>query len=160
MKELQLNDKLNFVEEPVEIMDHEIKQLKRSRIPIVKVRWNSKRGPEFTWEEELYAKFSKLHDVAVYYHFSISTFPLEIVIKSSSFILLLLPIKRHVVVELLKTELKLLGKIGQDIKVPQSGGPPRKIGDEAIHKELGDRMEWAATTASSLEAEQDSDNIR
>ncbi|GJX01101.1 putative reverse transcriptase domain-containing protein [Tanacetum coccineum] len=38
MKELQLNDKLNFVEEPVEIMDREIKQLKRSRIPIVKVR--------------------------------------------------------------------------------------------------------------------------
>ncbi|GJU72244.1 hypothetical protein Tco_1263649 [Tanacetum coccineum] len=52
MKELQLNDKLNFVEEPVEIMDREIKQLKRSRIPIVKVRWNSKRGPEFTWERE------------------------------------------------------------------------------------------------------------
>ncbi|GKA99934.1 putative reverse transcriptase domain-containing protein [Tanacetum coccineum] len=48
MKELQLNDKLNFVEEPVEIMDREIKKLKRSRIPIVKVRWNSKRGPEFT----------------------------------------------------------------------------------------------------------------
>ncbi|GJU48953.1 hypothetical protein Tco_1218508 [Tanacetum coccineum] len=43
MKELQLNDKLNFVEEPVEIMDREIKELKRSRIPIVKVRWNSKR---------------------------------------------------------------------------------------------------------------------
>ncbi|GJX12982.1 putative reverse transcriptase domain-containing protein [Tanacetum coccineum] len=40
MKELQLDDKLNFVEEPVEIMDREIKQLKRSRIPIVKVRWN------------------------------------------------------------------------------------------------------------------------
>ncbi|GJX49977.1 putative reverse transcriptase domain-containing protein, partial [Tanacetum coccineum] len=52
MKELQLDDKLNFVEEPVEIMDHEIKQLKRSHIPIVKVRWNSKRGPEFTWERE------------------------------------------------------------------------------------------------------------
>ncbi|GJX67568.1 hypothetical protein Tco_0303295 [Tanacetum coccineum] len=47
MKELQLDDKLNFIEEPVEVMDHEIKQLKRSRIPIVKVRWNSKRGPEF-----------------------------------------------------------------------------------------------------------------
>ncbi|GJT42871.1 hypothetical protein Tco_0951586 [Tanacetum coccineum] len=46
MKELQLDDKLNFVEEPVEVMDHEIKQLKRSRIPIIKVRWNSKRGPE------------------------------------------------------------------------------------------------------------------
>ncbi|GJW29966.1 putative ribonuclease H-like domain-containing protein [Tanacetum coccineum] len=50
MKELQLDDKLNFVEEPVEVMDREIKQLKRSRIPIIKVRWNSKRGPEFTWE--------------------------------------------------------------------------------------------------------------
>ncbi|GKB66307.1 putative reverse transcriptase domain-containing protein [Tanacetum coccineum] len=43
MKELRLNDKLNFVEEPVEIMDREVKQLKQSRIPIVKVRWNSKR---------------------------------------------------------------------------------------------------------------------
>ncbi|GJX11260.1 putative reverse transcriptase domain-containing protein [Tanacetum coccineum] len=45
MKELRLDDKLNFVEEPVEIMDREVKQLKQSRIPIVKVRWNSKRGP-------------------------------------------------------------------------------------------------------------------
>ncbi|GJW34458.1 hypothetical protein Tco_0054490 [Tanacetum coccineum] len=52
MKELQLNDKLNFVEEPIEIMDREVKQLRQSRIPIVKVRWNSKRGPEFTWERE------------------------------------------------------------------------------------------------------------
>ncbi|GKC69573.1 putative reverse transcriptase domain-containing protein [Tanacetum coccineum] len=52
MKELRLDDKLNFVEEPVEIMDREIKQLRQSRIPIVKVRWNSKRGPEFTWERE------------------------------------------------------------------------------------------------------------
>ncbi|GKF18090.1 hypothetical protein Tco_0063008, partial [Tanacetum coccineum] len=38
MKELQLNDKLNFVEEPVEIMDREVKQLKQSRIPIIKVQ--------------------------------------------------------------------------------------------------------------------------
>ncbi|GJS60550.1 hypothetical protein Tco_0655334 [Tanacetum coccineum] len=52
IKELRLDDKLNFVEEPVEIMDREVKQLKQSRIPIVKVRWNSKRGPEFTWERE------------------------------------------------------------------------------------------------------------
>ncbi|GJS53087.1 reverse transcriptase domain-containing protein [Tanacetum coccineum] len=52
MKEPRLDDKLNFVEEPVEIMDQEIKQLKQSRIPITKVRWNSKRGPEFTWELE------------------------------------------------------------------------------------------------------------
>ncbi|GJZ95041.1 putative reverse transcriptase domain-containing protein [Tanacetum coccineum] len=48
IKELQLDDKLNFVEEPVEVMDREIKKLKRSRVPIIKVRWNSKRGPEFT----------------------------------------------------------------------------------------------------------------
>ncbi|GJV81039.1 putative reverse transcriptase domain-containing protein [Tanacetum coccineum] len=40
-----------FVEEPVEIMEREIKRLKRSRIPLVKVRWNSRRGPEFTWEQ-------------------------------------------------------------------------------------------------------------
>ncbi|GJS06614.1 hypothetical protein Tco_0363410 [Tanacetum coccineum] len=52
MKELRLDDKLNFVEEPIEIMDREVKQLRQSRIPIVKVRWNSKRGPEFTWEHE------------------------------------------------------------------------------------------------------------
>nr|GEY84347.1 putative reverse transcriptase domain-containing protein [Tanacetum cinerariifolium] len=52
MKELQLDDKLNFVEELVEVMYREVKQLKQSRIPIVKVRWNSKRGPEFTWEGE------------------------------------------------------------------------------------------------------------
>ncbi|GJW50608.1 putative reverse transcriptase domain-containing protein [Tanacetum coccineum] len=48
----QNGDKLNFIEEPVEIMDHEVKRLKQSRIPIVKVYWNSKRGPEFTWERE------------------------------------------------------------------------------------------------------------
>ncbi|GJY59670.1 putative reverse transcriptase domain-containing protein [Tanacetum coccineum] len=52
MKELRLDHKLNFVEELVEIMDREVKQLKQSRIPIIKVRWNSKRGPEFTWERE------------------------------------------------------------------------------------------------------------
>ncbi|GJT17788.1 putative reverse transcriptase domain-containing protein [Tanacetum coccineum] len=52
MKELRLDDKLNFVEELVEIIDREVKQLKQSRVPIVKVRWNSKRGPEFTWERE------------------------------------------------------------------------------------------------------------
>ncbi|GKC82728.1 putative reverse transcriptase domain-containing protein [Tanacetum coccineum] len=43
---------LQFVEEPVEIMDHEVKRLKRSRIPLVKVRWNSRRGPELTCERE------------------------------------------------------------------------------------------------------------
>nr|GEW49419.1 putative reverse transcriptase domain-containing protein [Tanacetum cinerariifolium] len=47
---------LRFVEEPVEIMDREVKKLKRSRILIVKVRWNSKRGPAFTWERENFMK--------------------------------------------------------------------------------------------------------
>ncbi|GJR87719.1 hypothetical protein Tco_0211730 [Tanacetum coccineum] len=46
------DDKLQFMEEPVEIMEREIKQLKRSRIPLVEVRCNSRRGPEFTWERE------------------------------------------------------------------------------------------------------------
>ncbi|GJU57976.1 putative reverse transcriptase domain-containing protein [Tanacetum coccineum] len=49
---LHFDDKLHFVEEPIEIIDREVKRLKRSRIPLVKVRWNSKRGPEFTWERE------------------------------------------------------------------------------------------------------------
>ncbi|GJZ92752.1 putative reverse transcriptase domain-containing protein [Tanacetum coccineum] len=48
----KINDKLNFIEELVKIMDREVKQLKQSRILIVKVRWNSRRGPEFTWERE------------------------------------------------------------------------------------------------------------
>nr|GEX77507.1 putative reverse transcriptase domain-containing protein [Tanacetum cinerariifolium] len=52
LDELHINDKLRFVEEPVEIMDREIKRLRKSRIPIIKVRWTSKRGPEFTWERE------------------------------------------------------------------------------------------------------------
>ncbi|GJY46910.1 hypothetical protein Tco_0435973 [Tanacetum coccineum] len=49
---IHVDDKIQFVEELVEIMEREIKQLKRSRIPMVKVRWNSRRGPEFTWERE------------------------------------------------------------------------------------------------------------
>ena len=52
LDEIALNENLNFVEEPVEIMDREVKRTKQSRIPIVKVRWNAKRGPEFTWERE------------------------------------------------------------------------------------------------------------
>ncbi|GJV23997.1 putative reverse transcriptase domain-containing protein [Tanacetum coccineum] len=49
---IHVDDKLQFVEEPVEIMEREIKRLKRSRILLVKVRWNSRRGHEFTWERE------------------------------------------------------------------------------------------------------------
>ncbi|GKA12570.1 putative reverse transcriptase domain-containing protein [Tanacetum coccineum] len=56
LEEIQLDDKLHFIEEPVEIIDREVKQLKQSRIPIVKVRWNSRRGPELTWEREDFFK--------------------------------------------------------------------------------------------------------
>nr|GFA68566.1 hypothetical protein [Tanacetum cinerariifolium] len=49
---LHFDDKLYFVKEPVEIVDCEVKRMKQSQIPLVKVRWNSKRGPEFTWERE------------------------------------------------------------------------------------------------------------
>ncbi|GJX30058.1 putative reverse transcriptase domain-containing protein [Tanacetum coccineum] len=52
LEELLVDDKFHFVEEPLEFMDREIKQLKRSCIPIVKVRLKSKGGPEFTWERE------------------------------------------------------------------------------------------------------------
>ncbi|GJU41542.1 putative reverse transcriptase domain-containing protein [Tanacetum coccineum] len=52
LDEIHIDDKLHFVEEPVEIMDCEVKRLKQSRAPIIKVRWNSRRGPEFTWERK------------------------------------------------------------------------------------------------------------
>ncbi|GJX81178.1 putative reverse transcriptase domain-containing protein [Tanacetum coccineum] len=54
--EIKVDKTLHFVEEPVEIMDRKIKSLKHSKISLVKVRWNSKRGPEFTWEREDYMK--------------------------------------------------------------------------------------------------------
>nr|GEW20983.1 hypothetical protein [Tanacetum cinerariifolium] len=49
---IHVNDRLQFVEEPVEIMEREIKRLKRSQILLVQVCWNSRRGPEFTWERK------------------------------------------------------------------------------------------------------------
>ncbi|GKF35895.1 hypothetical protein Tco_0112653 [Tanacetum coccineum] len=56
LSEIKIDKTLRFVEEPVEIMNLEVKSLKRSRIPLVKVHWNLKRGPEFTWEREDYMK--------------------------------------------------------------------------------------------------------
>ncbi|GKB47498.1 hypothetical protein Tco_0898251 [Tanacetum coccineum] len=55
------DDKLHFIEEPIEIMNREVKQLKQSRITIVKVRWNSRRGPEYTWEREDFFKRNYPH---------------------------------------------------------------------------------------------------
>ncbi|GJQ89279.1 hypothetical protein Tco_0000418 [Tanacetum coccineum] len=51
-EEFTLTISSSLVEKPIEIMEREIKRLKRSWIPLVKVRWNSRRGPEFTWERE------------------------------------------------------------------------------------------------------------
>ncbi|GJZ43016.1 putative reverse transcriptase domain-containing protein, partial [Tanacetum coccineum] len=61
LDEIQVDVRLNFMEDPVEILEREFKKLKRSRIAIVKVRWNSKRGPEFTWEREDQMKLKYPH---------------------------------------------------------------------------------------------------
>nr|GEU57000.1 putative reverse transcriptase domain-containing protein [Tanacetum cinerariifolium] len=61
LDEIRVDAKLNFLEEPVKILEREFKKLKRSRISIVKVRWNSKRGPEFTWECEDQMKLKYPH---------------------------------------------------------------------------------------------------
>ncbi|GKE05338.1 putative reverse transcriptase domain-containing protein [Tanacetum coccineum] len=53
LDEIQAETKLNFIKELVKILEREFKKLKRSKIAIVKVRWNSKQGPEFTWEREV-----------------------------------------------------------------------------------------------------------
>ena len=62
LDEIKVNRTLHFVEEPVEIMDREVKSMKRGKIALVKVRWNSKRGPEFSWEHEdqMRSKYPKL----------------------------------------------------------------------------------------------------
>ncbi|GKD24204.1 putative reverse transcriptase domain-containing protein [Tanacetum coccineum] len=61
LDEIRVDDKLNFVEESMEILEREFKKLKRSRIAIFKVRWNLKHGPEFTWEREDQMKFKYPH---------------------------------------------------------------------------------------------------
>ncbi|GJS06004.1 reverse transcriptase domain-containing protein [Tanacetum coccineum] len=67
LDDIKVDKTLCFVEEPLEIMDHEVKTLKRSKIPIVKVLWNSKRGPEFTWEckDHMKAKCPQLFENAI-----------------------------------------------------------------------------------------------
>ncbi|GJR35651.1 hypothetical protein Tco_1211335 [Tanacetum coccineum] len=56
LDEIKIDKTLRFVKEPIEIMDREVRSLKRSKISLVKVRWNSKCGPEFTWEREDHMK--------------------------------------------------------------------------------------------------------
>ncbi|GJW83194.1 putative reverse transcriptase domain-containing protein [Tanacetum coccineum] len=64
LDEVRIDKKLHFIEEPNEIMDREVKKLKQSRIPIVKVQWNSRRGLEYTWEREdqIWKKYPHLFD--------------------------------------------------------------------------------------------------
>ncbi|GJR81580.1 putative reverse transcriptase domain-containing protein [Tanacetum coccineum] len=61
LDEIRVDTKLNFVEEPMEVLEKEFKKLKRSRIAIVMIWWNSKRGPEFTWECEDQMKLKYPH---------------------------------------------------------------------------------------------------
>ncbi|XP_076896010.1 uncharacterized protein LOC143548822 [Bidens hawaiensis] len=52
LKDVHINKKLYFVEEPIQILDKQIKKLRTSKLPLVKTKWNARRGPEFTWERE------------------------------------------------------------------------------------------------------------
>nr|GEZ99427.1 reverse transcriptase domain-containing protein [Tanacetum cinerariifolium] len=64
LDEIRIDEKLHFIEEPIEIVDREVKQFKQSRIPIVKVQWNSRHGPKYTWEREdqMWKKYPHLLD--------------------------------------------------------------------------------------------------
>ncbi|GKB94958.1 putative reverse transcriptase domain-containing protein [Tanacetum coccineum] len=61
LEEIEIDENLDFVEEPIEIVDRDVKKLKRRRIPLVKVRWNSRQGAEYTWEREDQFKTKYLH---------------------------------------------------------------------------------------------------
>ncbi|GJR35776.1 hypothetical protein Tco_1211460 [Tanacetum coccineum] len=52
LDEIEIDENLRFVKEPIEIVERDVKKLKRRRIPLVKVRWNSRQGAEYTWEHE------------------------------------------------------------------------------------------------------------
>ena len=64
LDEVRIDKSMHFVEKPVEIVDRHVKQLKGKKIPIVKVRWEAKRGPEFTLEREdqMKAKYPQLFE--------------------------------------------------------------------------------------------------
>ena len=52
LKDVEINENLKFVERPIKIEDSKTKKLKRKTLKIVKVKWDSRRGPEYTWELE------------------------------------------------------------------------------------------------------------
>ncbi|GJR01207.1 putative reverse transcriptase domain-containing protein [Tanacetum coccineum] len=61
LDEIEIDENLRFVEEPIEIVERDVKKLKRKRIPLVKVRWNSRQGAEYTWEHEDQFRMKYLH---------------------------------------------------------------------------------------------------
>ncbi|GJV12938.1 putative reverse transcriptase domain-containing protein [Tanacetum coccineum] len=61
LDEIEIDENLRFVEEPIEIVERDVKKLKRRRIPLVKVRWNSRQGAEYTWEHEDQFRMKYLH---------------------------------------------------------------------------------------------------
>ncbi|GJZ60640.1 putative reverse transcriptase domain-containing protein [Tanacetum coccineum] len=61
LEEIEIDENLRFVEEPIEIVAQDVKKLKRRRIPLVKVRWNSRQGAEYTWEREYQFKTKYPH---------------------------------------------------------------------------------------------------
>nr|GFB49356.1 putative reverse transcriptase domain-containing protein [Tanacetum cinerariifolium] len=52
LDEIEIDENLHFVKEPIEIVERDVKKLRRKRIPLVKVHWNSRQGAEYTWERE------------------------------------------------------------------------------------------------------------
>ncbi|GKC83267.1 putative reverse transcriptase domain-containing protein [Tanacetum coccineum] len=52
LDEIEIDENLRFVKEPIEIVERDVKKLKRRKIRLVKVRWNSRQEVEYTWERE------------------------------------------------------------------------------------------------------------
>ncbi|XP_022030716.1 uncharacterized protein LOC110931639 [Helianthus annuus] len=50
--DVQIDENLRFIEKPISIEDRQVKKLRKKLIPIVNVKWDSRRGPEYTWEVE------------------------------------------------------------------------------------------------------------
>nr|GEX44536.1 putative reverse transcriptase domain-containing protein [Tanacetum cinerariifolium] len=61
LDEIEIDENLHFVEEPIEIVERDVKRLKRRRIPLVKVHWNFRQGAKYTWEREDQFRKKYLH---------------------------------------------------------------------------------------------------
>ena len=61
IKDVMINDKFQFIEEPLEIVDKNVKRLRRSHVSLVKVLWNSRHGHRYTWKREDFMKAKYPH---------------------------------------------------------------------------------------------------